>query len=96
MNIQLQPKHLKFIQTQIESGRYQSSEEVISEAFRALEERDRKISRAKNMNYQKWVEETGQKVDVAREELKRGEVLDGENFVAQLQEQLKQARQKQA
>ncbi|MGK7926878.1 MAG: type II toxin-antitoxin system ParD family antitoxin [Spirulina sp.] len=96
MNIQLQPKHLEFIQTQIKSGRYKSSEEVISEAFKVLEERDRKISRAKDMNYQKWVEETGQKLDIAREELKRGEVLDGENFVTQLQEQLKQARQKQA
>lgn len=84
MNIQLKPEQLEFIQTKIESGRYKSFEEVISEAFKALEERDRKLSPKEENAYQKWVEETGQKVDIAREELKRGEVLDGYTWIKRL------------
>ncbi|MDJ0735275.1 MAG: type II toxin-antitoxin system ParD family antitoxin [Nostocaceae cyanobacterium] len=34
MNIQLKPEQEKLIQTQIESGRYNSAEEIVDVAFR--------------------------------------------------------------
>jgi len=47
-----------------------------------LEQRDRED--------QKWVQETRKKVDEAIEELRRGEGIDGELVIAQLQEKLQQ------
>ncbi len=88
MNITLKPEQAEFIQQKLNSGKYSNVDEVIVEAFRLLYERDRE--------YQKWVEETRQKVDVAIEELKRGEGIDGDIVVAQLQERLRQVRQEQA
>ncbi|MFB2973774.1 type II toxin-antitoxin system ParD family antitoxin [Aerosakkonema sp. BLCC-F183] len=88
MNINLKPEQAEFIQQKLNSGKYSNVEQVIVEAFRLLDERDRE--------YQKWLEETRQKVDVAIEELKRGEGIDGDVVVAQLKEKLRQARQEQA
>jgi antitoxin ParD1/3/4 len=45
--------------------------------------------------YQQWVEETRQKVEVAIEQLDRGEGIDGEVVVEQLREKLRKAREKQ-
>jgi len=88
MNVTLKPEQAEFIQQKLNSGKYSNVDEVIVEAFRLLDERDRA--------YQKWVEETRQKVDVAIEELRRGEGIDGDVVVAQLKEKLRQARQEQA
>lgn len=45
--------------------------------------------------HQRWVQETQSKIDVAIEELKRGEGLDGDVAIAQLKEKLRQAREEQ-
>ena len=88
MNIILKPEQAKFIYEKLNSGKYSTSDEIIAEALRLLEERDREA--------QKWIEETRQKVDVAIEELRRGEGIDGAIVVAQLKEKLRQARQDRA
>ena len=88
MNIILKPEQAKFIHEKLNSGKYSTSDEIIAEALRLLEERDREA--------QKWIEETRQKVDVAIEELRRGEGIDGAIVVAQLKEKLRQARQDRA
>ncbi len=44
----------QFIQEQVKSRKYDTDDEVIFEAFRLLEERDK--------HYEKWVEETREKV----------------------------------
>lgn len=88
MNIILKPEQVKFIHEKLNSGKYSTSDEIIAEALRLLEKRDREA--------QKWIEETRQKVDVAIEELRRGEGIDGAIVVAQLKEKLRQARQDRA
>jgi antitoxin ParD1/3/4 len=85
MNITLKSEIEQFIQAQIATGRYANAEEVISKALKLLEERDKE--------YQEWVEETRQKVDVAIAELERGEGLDGETVVMQILERFQRARE---
>lgn len=87
MSISLKPEHEQFIQSQIEKGKYANADEVISEAFRLLEERERQ--------YEQWLEETRKKVAIGIEQLDRGEGLDGEVVVAQLQEKFRKAREAQ-
>jgi len=87
MNITLNSEQIEFIQQKLKTGRYQNANEVIVEAFRLLEEQDR--------IYQTWREETQEKVDIAIEEIRRGEGIDGEIVVNQLKEKLRQYRQKQ-
>ncbi|MDJ1174087.1 ribbon-helix-helix domain-containing protein [Roseofilum capinflatum] len=85
MNITLKSEQAELIQQQINSGKYQTPEEVIAEALQLLDRRDRE--------YENWVEETRQKVDIAIEELRQGEGIDGQVVIAQLKDKLKQARQ---
>lgn len=81
MNISLKPEYEQFIQAQIQSGRYATVDEVIGAAFKLLEQ--------KELDYTRWLEETRQKVAVGIEQINRGEVLDGEVVMAQLQEKLR-------
>ncbi|MDZ8094155.1 MAG: type II toxin-antitoxin system ParD family antitoxin [Nostoc sp. DedQUE05] len=85
MNITLKAEIEKFIQAQIATGRYANAEEVISQALKLLEKQDKE--------YQEWVEETRQKVDVAIAELERGEGLDGETVVMQILDRFQKARE---
>jgi len=41
MNVSLTPEHEQFVQTKVESGRYNSASEVVREALRLLEEHER-------------------------------------------------------
>ncbi|MGF1673114.1 MAG: type II toxin-antitoxin system ParD family antitoxin [Rivularia sp. (in: cyanobacteria)] len=88
MNIQLKPEEEQFIQAQIARGKYENPEEVISKALKLLDESEK--------GYQKWVEETRQKVEVAVEQLERGEGIDGEVVVERLREKLRKARENQS
>ncbi|KYC37319.1 CopG family transcriptional regulator [Scytonema hofmannii PCC 7110] len=83
MNIQLKPEEEQFIQIQIARGKYKNPEAVISKALKLLGEWEK--------GYQNWVEETRQKVEVAAEQLDRGEGIDGEIVV----ERLRKARENQ-
>jgi putative addiction module CopG family antidote len=47
MNVNLTPDQQKLIEQEIEAGRFQSADEVISEAFKALQEKGRASSLAK-------------------------------------------------
>ena len=69
----------------IRTGRYSSAAEVLSAALQLLEERERQ--------YEQWLEETWQKVQVGLDELDRGEGLDGEVVIGRLRERLRNARE---
>jgi antitoxin ParD1/3/4 len=43
--------------------------------------------------YQNWVEETREKVDIAIEQLDRGEGIDGDVVISQLRDKLRQSRE---
>jgi antitoxin ParD1/3/4 len=87
MNIQIKPELEQIIQAQIATGRYTNPEDVISKALKLLLEWDE--------GYQNWVEETREKVDVAIEQLDRGEGIDGDVVISQLRDKLRQARERQ-
>ncbi|MFP4299355.1 MAG: type II toxin-antitoxin system ParD family antitoxin [Spirulinaceae cyanobacterium] len=84
MNITLNSEQQKFIQSQIKKGRYTDSQEVINKALELLEKQEQK--------YEQWLTETRQKVQVGIEQLERGEKIDGEVAIAQLQDKLKKMR----
>lgn len=88
MNIRLKPEDEQFIQGQIVKGKYENPEDVISKALKLLEESEN--------DYQQWVEETRQTVEVAVEQLERGEGIDGEVVVERLREKLRRARDNQS
>ena len=85
MNIQIKPELEQIIQAQIATGRYTNPEDVISKALKLLLEWDQ--------GYQNWVEETREKVDVAIEQLDRGEGINGEVVISQLRDKLREARE---
>lgn len=82
MNITIKPELENFIQQQILLGKYDSAERVIEEALTLLERRNQ---------YDCWVEDIRQKIDIAAEQLDRGEGIDGETTIHQIREKLRQA-----
>ncbi|WP_309737724.1 MULTISPECIES: type II toxin-antitoxin system ParD family antitoxin [unclassified Chamaesiphon] len=84
MAIVLTPEHERFIQSQIDAGKFSNPEEVIDTAFRLLEKQ--------NTEYFQWVNEVREKIDIARAEVARGEVLDGETVVNDILNRFRQAR----
>jgi antitoxin ParD1/3/4 len=83
MNVSLTPELENFVQTEVKSGRYLSASEVIREALRLLEERDR-LYRARLADLQP-------EITMGIEEADRGELFDGEAVMAELYDELKQA-----
>jgi antitoxin ParD1/3/4 len=74
MNIALKPEQEQFIQSQIDRGRFKSADEAVSQAFKLLEKQDG--------DYQHWIEDTRQKVEVAVAELDRGEGVELDLVIA--------------
>ncbi|WP_392531025.1 type II toxin-antitoxin system ParD family antitoxin [Nostoc sp. C117] len=85
MNIQLKAEYEQFIQTQIDTGRYENAEDVIAKALKLLEEWEK--------GYQEWEEETQKKIAVGLASIERGDVIDGEVVMARLEEKLRKARE---
>jgi antitoxin ParD1/3/4 len=76
LNVSLTPRHERFIADKVSSGQYQSSSEVVRDGLRLLEEQEdrRKATR----------EELRQLIEVGFEEARRGELVDGEEFMEEL------------
>ncbi len=87
MNLTLKPEQEQFIQDQMSRGRFHSADEVLAKAFALLEE--------KYQDYELWVEDVRSKVDEAKEEADRGEVLPLEAVMNQFQQKFDQARENQ-
>lgn len=73
MTIQLSAEQEKFVNSQVSSGNFNSSDEVVTVAFRLLEKLQDE--------YTEWIEETRRKVDSAVAQMGRGEGVDGETCV---------------
>ncbi|NJK73836.1 MAG: type II toxin-antitoxin system ParD family antitoxin [Oscillatoriales cyanobacterium RU_3_3] len=84
MSITLSPEQEQLIQAQLATGRYSSQEEVLSVALLLLQ----KFSD----DYATWLEETRQKVKIGLDQIERGEVLDSETVIAQLEQKIDRAR----
>jgi antitoxin ParD1/3/4 len=85
MNIALKPEQEQFIQSQIERGRFKSADEAVSQAFKLLENQERE--------YQSWVEDTRQKVEVAVAELDRGEGVELDLVIDRLHQKFQSAKE---
>lgn len=82
MNITLTPEQEKYIQLQLEEGKYNSVEQLISEALQLLEERNRALE-------ERRLEELRLKIASGTEQIARGQVTDGEVVFARLQEKIR-------
>jgi antitoxin ParD1/3/4 len=85
MNISFTPELEQFIQSQVESGKYASTEEVIFAGIKLLEERE--------SIYQGRFEELQREIMIGVEASERGEVIDGETVFYKLQQKLQQRRE---
>ncbi|MEG4306863.1 type II toxin-antitoxin system ParD family antitoxin [Microcoleus sp. D3_18a_C4] len=92
MNITLKPDHNKFIEAQVQSGKYSSVDEVIAAALELLADRS---DRQQSDLYQEWVDETRPKVAAGLAQLERGEGIDGETVIARLREKFRKMRENQ-
>jgi antitoxin ParD1/3/4 len=87
MNISLNADQELFIQEQIARGNYQSADELIDSALKALAQKQRE--------YNVWMQDVRVKVDAAAASLERGEGLDGEVVVNQILNRFQAAREAQ-
>ncbi|KJH72283.1 ribbon-helix-helix domain-containing protein [Aliterella atlantica] len=85
MHITLNSEQEQFIQAKLQSGKYQSVDDVVEAALHLLEEQDEA--------YEQWVVDTRAKVDAAAASLDRGEGLDGEQVVNSILDKFRHARE---
>ncbi len=85
MNIILNSEQEKFIQSQLKKGTYSSVEQIIDHALKLLQKQEQ--------DYENWVTETRKKAKIGLKQLEKGEKVDGETVIAQLQEKFNRLRQ---
>lgn len=77
MNVHLTPELESLVQSKVKTGRYNSASEVVREALRLLEEKDR-VRRLQ-------IQELRKKINQGWASLERGEGVDGEEFFRTLE-----------
>lgn len=82
MNVSLTPELEQLVHEKVQSGRYLSASEVVREALRLLEERDR-LREVR-------LEALREKIAVGIEQGDKGEVIDGEEVFRELREDIRQ------
>ncbi|MDZ8260782.1 type II toxin-antitoxin system ParD family antitoxin [Nostoc sp. ChiQUE01b] len=83
MNVSLTPELEQLVKDKVNSGRYHSVSEVMGEALRLLDERDRV--------QEKRLAELKAKIQEGLEASERGEVVDGEEVFAEIEEDIRRA-----
>ena len=76
LNVSLTPGLSRFVRNRLRSGKYQTASEVVREALRLLEARDRKPVET--------IEALQREIGVGLEQLRRGEGVDGDAFFRRL------------
>jgi len=84
MNVSISPELEQFITTRVASGRYQSASEVIRDSLRLLEEKE--LAREKAVN------ELREKISVGLEQIKNGQVHDGEEVFKAIKKRSRKRR----
>ena len=80
LNVSVTPQLEAYVHGKVESGDYQSVSEVIREALRLLQERERSRAAA--------IKQMQAKIESGWAQARRGELLDGEQVFTQLLDQL--------
>ncbi|MEH1845149.1 MAG: type II toxin-antitoxin system ParD family antitoxin [Nostoc sp.] len=83
MNISLTPELEQLVKDKVSSGKYHSVSEVMREALRLLEERDCILDQR--------LAELKAKIQEGIEASERGEVVDGEEVFAEIEEDIRRA-----
>jgi Arc/MetJ-type ribon-helix-helix transcriptional regulator len=93
MQITLSQEQSQVLEALVKHGQYPSLEEAINTALLLLID-DLTLSESNNNpNYLAWVQETRKKIDIAREQAQRGELLEAGDVLAQLRDKVKKARE---
>jgi len=90
MNISLTSELEQLVKDKVNSGRYHSVSEVMGEALRLLDERDACGGLCQRVREQRLAELKA-KIQVGIEALDRGEVVDGEEVFAEIEEDIRRA-----
>ncbi len=93
MQITLSPDQTQVLEALVKYGQYSSLEEAINTALLLLIDDLTLSDSSNNPNYLAWVEETRKKIDIAREQAQRGELLNADDVLAQLRDKVKKARE---
>lgn len=76
IQVSLSPERVEFVNSRIQSGRYASTEALVEEALRLLEQRDSEREAA--------LREIREKIEEGYQAALRGELVDGEEFIEDL------------
>jgi len=88
VNISITPELDAFLRAKVESGRYQTTSEVVREALRLLERQEQERDEAFN--------QLKAKLDQGAAQAERGELLDGDEVFEELRQMLQDRRQAKA
>ena len=92
MQINLNPQQAQILQTLSEQGGYDSLEVTLDAALLSLAEQIALPSTLTTSDYQAWLEDTRLKLAEGYHAADRGELLDAEEVIEQLQAKLTAAR----
>jgi len=84
MNVSLTRELEKLVDSKVKTGRYHTASDVVRDALRLLEERDRL--------YEVRVAEIRREIQRGNEQLARGEVVDGEEAFEQIRKKSRDRR----
>ena len=84
VNVSLTPDLDAFLKSRVESGRYQTTSEVVREALRLLERQEQELDDS--------LTQLKKKLDLGALQADRGDLLDGEAVFAELLEMIKERR----
>ena len=88
VNISITPELDRFLQSRVESGRYQTTSEVVREALRLLERHEQERDEAFHQLKAKLERGAGQ--------AERGELIDGDEVFDELREMIQERRRAKA
>ena len=92
MSIILKPEQEEIVQTQIQLGKFTTTDQAILQGEAYANDRALRLLEEWDDSEAQWIEETRQKLASASAQIDRGEMLDGPTVIAQLQAKLNQAR----
>jgi Arc/MetJ-type ribon-helix-helix transcriptional regulator len=93
MQITLSQEQTQVLEALVKHGQYPSLEEAINTALLLLIDDITLSDDSNSPNYLAWVQETGKKINIAREQAQRGELLNADDVLAQLRDKVKKARE---
>ena len=84
VNISITPELDAFLQSRVDSGRYQTTSEVVREALRLLERQEREHDEA--------FHQLKAKLEIGTAQAERGELIDGVQVFDELREMIEERR----